>query len=201
MTPLSPLPLAQVDPGICFLAAMGLGALIIIGLPIAWYNKLVRLRQLIRESWGNVDVQLKRRYDLIPNLVETVKGYATHERQTLEMVIDARNKAQANTGAVGSQAEDEQKLVRATRQLFAVAEGYPQLKASGNFLQLQQELVDTEDRIAAARRFYNANVRDYNVSRSTFPIALIAAMFEFPPEEFFEVEDSSVRIAPAVRLS
>src|SRR3954468_1679823 len=129
--------------------------LIVIGLPMAWYNKLVRLRQLIKESWGNVDVQLKRRYDLIPNLVNVVKGYATHEQQTLEMVIEARNRAQANSGNVGAQADDEKKLVDATRQLFAVAEGYPQLKASQNFVALQQELINTEDRIAAARRFYN----------------------------------------------
>src|SRR3954451_20673609 len=123
-------------------------AIIAICLPLAWYNKLVRLRQLIRESWGNVDVQLKRRYDLIPNLVNIVKGYATHEQQTLQMVIDARNRAQSNSGAIGAQADDERKLVDATRQLFAVVENYPQLKASANFAALQQELVNTEDRIA-----------------------------------------------------
>jgi len=119
--------------------------LVIVGLPLAWYNKLVRLRQLIRESWGNVDVQLRRRYDLIPNLVATVKGYATHEREVLERVIEARNRAQANRGAVGSQSEDERRLVDATKQLFAVVESYPQLKASANFLALQKELVDTEE--------------------------------------------------------
>src|SRR5215216_2845835 len=118
--------------------------IVVIGLPLAWYNKLVRLRQLIRESWGNVDVQLRRRYDLIPNLVNTVKGYASHEKDVLERVVEARNRAQANTGAVGSQSEDERRLVDATRQLFAVIESYPQLKASGNFLALQRELVDTE---------------------------------------------------------
>src|SRR5688572_814823 len=138
-------------PCVLWIAAL-VGALIVIGLPIAWYNKLVRLRQLIRESWGNVDVQLKRRYDLIPNLVNTVKAYAQHERDTLDAVIDARNRAEANHGAIGSQAQDEQKLVSATRHLFAVAEAYPQLKASANFLALQQELTNTEDRIAAARR-------------------------------------------------
>ena len=158
--------------------------LIAIGLPLAWYNKLVRLRQLIKESWGNVDVQLRRRYDLIPNLVNTVKGYAAHERDTLERVIEARNRAQANHGAVGSQSEDERRLVDATKQLFAVVEGYPQLKASTNFLALQQELVDTEDRIAAARRFYNANVRDYNVSRTTFPTMLVAGFGDFPPQDY-----------------
>src|SRR5690349_22656439 len=112
-----------------FLAA-AVAVVVAVALPLAWYNKLVRLRQLIRESWGNVDVQLRRRYDLIPNLVNTVKGYATHEREVLERVTEARNRAQANTGAVGSQSEDERRLVDATKQLFAVVESYPQLKAS-----------------------------------------------------------------------
>ena len=176
------------------------GGLILIGLPIAWYNKLVRLRQLIRESWGNVDVQLRRRYDLIPNLVNTVKGYARHERDVLERVIEARNRAYNNQGPVGSQSQDERQFVDATKQLFAVAENYPQLKASANFLALQRELVDTEDRIAAARRFYNANVRDYNVTRTTFPTMLVAGLGDFPPEDYFEVEDHTVRAAPVVSV-
>ncbi|HEY8667062.1 MAG TPA: LemA family protein [Tepidisphaeraceae bacterium] len=175
--------------------------LVAIGLPLAWYNKLVRLRQLIRESWGNVDVQLKRRYDLIPNLVNVVKGYAQHERDTLAAVVEARNRAAGNNGAIASQAADEQQLVRATRQLFAVAESYPDLKASQNFLELQRELVNTEDRIAAARRFYNANVRDYNIARSSFPTMLVAGFGDFPPQDFFEVEDSSIRNAPQVSFS
>jgi LemA protein len=117
------------------------------------------------------------------------------------MVIDARNRAQANSGAVGSQADDERQLVSATRQLFAVAEGYPQLKASQNFLSLQQELVNTEDRIAAARRFYNANVREYNVSRTTFPTMLVAGFGDFPSADYFEVDDFTTRQAPAVSLT
>jgi LemA protein len=189
------------DPRIVIAIVVVLGLLILIGLPLAWYNKLVRLRQLIRESWGNVDVQLKRRYELIPNLVNTVKGYAQHERETLASVIEARDRAAANTGAVGSQAEDERKLIFATRQLLAVAEAYPQLKASQNFLTLQQELVNTEDRIAAARRFYNANVRDYNVARTTFPVMLVAGFGDFPPADFFEIDDSSVRQVPAVAFT
>jgi LemA protein len=189
------------DLRIIILIVIVVGALIVIGLPLAWYNKLVRLRQLIRESWGNVDVQLKRRYELIPNLVNTVKGYATHERETLAMVIEARNRAAGNHGAVGSQAEDERKLVSATRQLMAIAEAYPDLKASQNFLALQQELVNTEDRIAAARRFYNANVRDYNVARTTFPCMLVSGLGDFPPADFFEVEDSSMRQTPAVAFT
>jgi LemA protein len=188
-------------PEFVLLIVAAVGILILIALPIAWYNKLVRLRHLISESWGNVDVQLRRRYDLIPNLVNVVKGYAQHERDTLQMVIDARNCAEANHGAVGSQARDEQRFVSATRQLLAVAEAYPQLKASQNFLALQQELVNTEDRIAAARRFYNANVRDYNIARSTFPTMLVAGMGDFPPADFFEVEEITIRQAPAVALN
>ena len=189
------------DRQLITLIVAGVAVLVAVCVPFAWYNKLVRLRQLIRESWGNVDVQLRRRYDLIPNLVSTVKGYAAHEREVLERVVEARNRAQANRGAVGSQSEDERRLVDATKQLFAVIEAYPQLKASANFLALQKELVDTEDRIAAARRFYNANVRDYNVSRTTFPIMLVAGLGDFPPQDYFEVEDHTVRAVPAVSLT
>jgi LemA protein len=194
-------PVSSMEPFIIVPVILVVLLLIAIGLPLAWYNKLVRLRQLIRESWGNVDVQLRRRYDLIPNLVNVVKGYAQHERDTLEMVIDARNRAEANHGNVGTQADDERKLVGATRQLFAVVEQYPQLKASANFMALQQELVNTEDRIAAARRFYNANVRDYNVARTTFPTMLVAGMGDFPPQDYFEVDDYTVRQAPTVSLT
>jgi LemA protein len=183
------------------LILIGVAVLIVIALPIAWYNKLVRLRQLIKESWGNVDVQLKRRYDLIPNLVNVVKGYAKHEQETLQRVIEARNKAVASTGAVGQQSADEQNLVSATKGLFAVIEKYPDLKASGNFLALQTELVNTEDRIAAARRFYNANVRDYNITRTSFPTMLAAKFGDFPPADFFEVEDHTIRAAPAVSFA
>ena len=188
-------------PGTVLFIAIAIGLIVLIALPLAWYNKLVRLRQLIKESWGNVDVQLRRRYDLIPNLVNTVKGYATHEKEVLERVIEARNRAQSNTGAVGSQSEDERRLVDATTQLFALVENYPQLKASANFLALQRELVDTEDRIAAARRFYNANVREYTVSRTTFPTMLVAGFGDFPPEDYFEVDDHTIRAAPQVALS
>jgi LemA protein len=190
-----------VPPIVPILLVLVIVGLIVIGLPIAWYNKLVRLRQLIRESWGNVDVQLKRRYDLIPNLVNVVKGYAQHERQTLDAVIEARNRAQSSAGNIATQSQDEQQLVRATRQLFAIAEAYPDLKASANFLALQKELVDTEDRIAAARRFYNANVRDYNVSRTTFPTMLVAGFGDFPSADYFEVDDYSVLNAPVVQLT
>ena len=189
------------NPGTVLFIAVAIGLIVLIALPLAWYNKLVRLRQLIKESWGNVDVQLRRRYDLIPNLVNTVTGYATHEKEVLERVIDARNRAQSNTGAVGSQSEDERRLVDATKQLFAVVESYPQLKASANFLALQRELVDTEDRIAAARRFYNANVREYTVSRTTFPTMLVTGFGDFPPEDYFEVDDHTIRAAPVVSMA
>ena len=174
-----------------------IGAAIAAAIALAWfigtYNAFVRLKQHCRESWSGIETELKRRYDLIPNLVETVKGYAAHERKTLEMVIEARNKAAANNGSPAEQAKDENVFVGALGNLFALAENYPQLKASENFLALQTELTNTEDRIQAARRFYNANVRDINTRIKVFPSNVVAAMFQFTPEEFFEVEDSSVR--------
>ena len=181
-----------------------IAAVLILGLPLVWlvgtYNGLVRLRQHVRESWSGIDTELKRRYDLIPNLVETVKGYAAHERETFERVVQARQQAVASDGSPEQQAHDENMLVGALRQLFAVAEGYPDLKASANFLHLQQELVNTEDRIQAARRFYNANVRDINTRIESFPSNIIAGMFKFQRHEFFEVESASMREAPSVKL-
>ena len=167
---------------------------------VATYNTLVRLRQHVRESWSGIDTELRRRYDLIPNLVETVKGYAAHERRVLETVTEARNRAAGSTGSPESQAKDENAFVGSLRQLFAVAENYPNLKASENFLQLQKELANTEDRIQAARRFYNANVRDINTRVEVFPSNIIAGMFRFTKEEFFEIEDAGVRLPPEVKL-
>jgi len=164
---------------------------------VGTYNKLVRLRQHVRESWSAIDTELKRRYDLIPNLVETVKGYAAHERETLQAVIDARANAVASTGSPAEQARDENVLLGALRQLFAVVESYPDLKANRNFLQLQEELTVTEDRIQAARRFYNANVRDLNTRIEVFPSNLIASMFGFERETFFEIDDAE-RTVPRV---
>jgi len=181
--------------------------IIVFAIPVAilaWvmitYNVIVRLKNYCRESWANVDTELKRRYDLIPNLVETVKGYAAHERQTLQMVVEARNRAVASTGSPGLQAVDENVLVNALKQLFAVVEAYPNLKANENFLKLQTELANTEDRIQAARRFYNANVRDLNNRIQMFPSSIIAGLFHFTPEEFFEIQDVGVRSAPQVRV-
>ncbi len=167
---------------------------------VATYNTLVRLRQHVRESWSGIDTELRRRYDLIPNLVETVKGYAAHEREVLVAVTEARNRAVDSTGSPESQARDENAFVGSLRQLFAVAENYPNLKASENFLQLQKELANTEDRIQAARRFYNANVRDINTRVEVFPSNLIAGIFHFGKEEFFEIEDAGVRLPPKVNL-
>ena len=178
--------------------------LLILGVPLLWligtYNGLVRLRQHVRESWSGIDTELKRRYDLIPNLVETVKGYAAHERAVLEGVTRARQQAAASTGSPARQAADENILVGALRRLLAVAEGYPDLKASANFLHLQRELVNTEDRIQAARRFYNANVRDMNTRVETVPSNIVAGLFGFGREEFFEVESAAERAAPDVTL-
>jgi len=157
------------------------------------YNMFVRLRQQLSESWAGIDTELKRRYDLIPNLVETVKGYAGHERRTLEAVTEARARAAASGGSPGAQARDEQELVASLNRLLAVAEAYPDLKASAHFLQLQTELANTEDRIQAARRFFNANVRDLNTRVEVFPSNLVASMFGVKQAEFFEVESTVVR--------
>lgn len=167
----------------------------------AMHNKFARLRNHIRESWSNVDVALKRRYDLIPNLVDTVRAYAAHERQTLEGVVEARNRALAAVGPIAEQAHEENELVHSVNRLLAVAEGYPNLKASQSFLALQAELINTEDRIAAARRFYNANVREFNTLRESFPSSVVAGAMNLPPAEFFEVDSLSFRAAPEVNLA
>lgn len=175
---------------------------VVVLVPLIWViatvNRFVRLKNLIHESWSNVDVVLKRRYDLIPNLVETVKGYATHERDALEQVIAARNRALGSTGRIREQADDENKLVKSVNHLLGLAEAYPDLKASENFLQLQRELVNTEDRIAAARRFYNANVREHNTLVQQFPSMFVARMMGRQAEDFFEVEELAIRKSPVV---
>ncbi|MBE7559027.1 LemA family protein [bacterium] len=167
---------------------------------VATYNVLVRLRNFCRESWSGIDTELKRRYDLIPNLVETVKGYAKYERETLEAVTAARARAVASAGSPASQARDENALVASLRGLLAVVERYPDLKASAHFLHLQRELANTEDRIQAARRFYNANVRDLNTRIQVFPSNLVAGLFGFTPLEFFEIDSAVERTAPSVTI-
>jgi LemA protein len=165
---------------------------------IATYNNLVNLRNFVKESWAGIDTELKRRYDLIPNLVKTVQGYAQYEQETLRLLVEARNRAVASTGSPESQAKDENALVGRLREFLAVVENYPNLKASENFLKLQEELASTEDRIQAARRFYNANVRDLNTRIEVFPSNLIANAFEFEKEQFFEIEAAVERAAPQV---
>jgi len=182
--------------------------LLIIGvvafIPLLWligtYNGLVRLRNHCKESWSDIDTELKRRHNLIPNLVETVKGYANHEKEVFTRVIEARNQADAPHDSVKQQSADETTLVHNVDRLFALAEDYPDLKADRNFLQLQEELVNTEDRIQAARRFFNANVRDMNNRVEMFPSSIIAGMGNFPLWDYFEVADLNVRVAPKIDL-
>ena len=164
------------------------GLIVLVGIfLVVLYNGLVKLRNRIENAWSQIDVQLKRRYDLIPNLVETVKGYAAHERETLEAVIQARNMAVSAQG-VGDQAQAENMLSGALKSLFAVSEAYPDLKANQNFLSLQEELTSTEDRVAYARQFYNDSVLSYNNKLQTFPRNVIAGMFNFETREYFEGE-------------
>ena len=172
-------------------------AVLTLGFVIATYNYLVRLRNHIADAWSNVDTELKRRYELIPHLVAAIKGYATYERETLERVIEMRNTCMADNGSTSHQEGTEKQLVVAVQKLLAVAEAYPDLKADGNFLQLQNELVNTEDRIQAARRFYNGNVRDYENRRESFPGNLVANLFNFEPRDYFNV-DPAVRVAPSI---
>ncbi len=151
------------------------------------YNGLVRLKNRVENAWAQIDVQLRRRYDLIPNLVETVKGYASHERETLEAVVQARNAAMAAEGPAEA-AQTENMLTGALRQLFALSEAYPDLKANQNFAQLQEELTATESRIAFARQHYNDSVLGYNTKIETFPANIVAGMFNFTEREYFEIE-------------
>lgn len=183
------------------MSTLGWIILAVVVLVVLWiigvYNSLISRRNRVGEAWSDIDVQLKRRYDLIPNLIATVKGYAKHEASVFENVTKAR------TAAMGAQtlaehAQTENMLTGALKSLFAVAENYPDLKASQNFVQLQDELSDTENKIQAARRFYNGNVRDYNTALQTFPSSLIAGAFHFTAREFFGLESEAERKAPSV---
>lgn len=178
-----------------------LGVLVLLLLyAIASYNGLVALRERVRAAWAQIDVLLKRRHDLIPNLVETVKGYAKHEEQTLTRVIEARNQAVAAGGDPSKSSYAEGQLTGALRQLFALSEAYPDLKANTNFLELQGELSGTENRISAQRQEYNHLVSSYNTKLLSFPTNLIAAPFGFTPQPFFEIQDPAQREAPAVKF-
>ena len=184
--------------GITLTVLLVLVAVIVLWLVVA-YNGLVRLRNRVKEAWAQIDVQLKRRYDLIPNLVETVKGYAAHERETLDRVIKARQ-AGLDAKGVAAQAQAENMITGALRQLFALAEAYPNLKANENFLALQEELSSTENKISFARQYYNGEVRSLNTRIETFPTNIVARLFNFEQAEFFEVEDAAQREAPKVKF-
>ena len=168
---------------------IGAVAVILIIWAIAVYNKLISLNIRADEAMSDIEVQMKRRYDLIPNLIETVKGYATHEKGIFENVTKARSEAISAKG-IDKKAEAENQLSDALKSVFAVAENYPDLKANQNFSQLQAELTDTEDKIQASRRFYNANVRDFNIAIQVFPSSIIAGMKGFKPRELFDADDS-----------
>lgn len=174
--------------------------LIVLALVVVFaYNNLITMRIRSQEAWSDIDVQLKRRYDMIPNLVETVKGYASHEKTTLEEVIKARNIAMQAMDVKEKQ-EAENVLTGTLKSLFAVSENYPDLKAAANFLELQRELRDTEDKIQSSRRFYNANVRDLNIKIDAFPSNIIASIFKFKKMEMFELASTEESQAPNVNF-
>ncbi len=182
-------------PTLIVLGVLGAAAIFVIGV----YNGLQRKRIAANASWADIDVQLKRRYNLIPNLVETVKGYATHERETFESVTKARQQA-IDVSGVAQQAQAENMLTGALRQLFALAESYPDLKANQNFMQLQEELSSTENKIGFARQHYNRSAAQYNEAMAVFPANVVAGMFSFQSLEFFELEDEAQREAPKVQF-
>ena len=182
------------------LVLLGLIAVVVFWL-VGMYNGLVRLRNAVKNAWSQIDVQLKRRYDLIPNLVETVKGYASHERETLQAVVEARQQAINVSDSVAEQAKAENMLSQTLRSLFAVAEAYPDLKANQNFLALQEELASTENKISFARQHYNDSAMTYNNKIEMFPSNIVANIFNFQAAEFFEVEDEAERETPKVEFS
>jgi LemA protein len=175
---------------------MGIGLILLIIIAVvviaavAMYNGLIRLKNRVDEAWSDIDVQLKRRHDLIPNLVNTVKGYAAHERELFEKVTEARTAAMS-AGTPGEKEKAENMLSGTLKSLFAVAEAYPDLKANQNFLELQREITDTEDKIMASRRFYNGNVRDFNTKIEIFPTNILAGILNFAKREFFQAEESA----------
>ncbi|MBI4712100.1 MAG: LemA family protein [Planctomycetes bacterium] len=184
------------------LGAVALVVLIVVVWVIAAYNGLVGLRNTVKNAWSQIDVQLKRRYDLIPNLVETVKGYAKHENTTFENIAKARSACMSASaaGAVGELGKAEGTLMQALKSLFMVVENYPELKANQNFLALQEELSSTENRVSFARQFYNDNVMRLNNAVQMFPSNIIAGMFGFKPAEFFEIESGEEKKAPKVQF-
>ena len=188
--------ISEISMGIYVLAFIVL--IFILGTALT-YNSLVKLRNMVKEGWSGIDVQLTRRATLIPNLVETVKGYMGHERNLLSDIADLRSRS-LRTQKVGEKGDIETALSKSLGTLFAVAEGYPDLKASQNFLELQKELTDTEDQIQMARRYYNGTVRNLNIAIETFPSNLVAKLFSFVQAEFFAIDDVTERQAPQVRM-
>lgn len=183
-----------------FLVLIGIVAVFLIW-AVALYNGLVRGRNEVHSAWSSIDVQLKRRHDLVPNLVETVKGYAAHEREALEAVVKARQQAVAAGGSMADRAQAENALSQSLRQLFALAEAYPDLKANQNFIQLQQELAATENRIGFARQYYNDAAMRYKNKVETFPGNIVAGLFNFKPEPFFQLEaPQQERAVPEVKF-
>jgi len=191
--------IAALSEGMITLIVVAAIVVVLILVIMGIFNKLVRKRNRAEESWAQIDVQLKRRYDLIPNLVETVKGYAGHEKETLENVTKARNMA-INAGTVKEQAQAENMLTGALKSLFAVSEAYPDLKANQNFMQLQEELTSTENKIGFARQHYNDMVRTLNTSIQQFPDNIVAGMFSFKEKDYFELADEAAREAPKVEF-
>jgi LemA protein len=180
---------------VVLLIVVGLGLFV-----VSVYNGLVRARNEVKNAWSSIDVQLKRRHDLIPNLVETVKGYAAHERGTLDAVVKARQQAVSFTGSVEERGKVENMLTQSLRSLFAVAEAYPDLKANQNFIKLQEELSGTENKIGFARQYYNDATMRYKNRIEMFPSNVIAGMFNFQPEPFFQVEEAAERAVPQVKF-
>ncbi|MDR3195883.1 MAG: LemA family protein [Endomicrobium sp.] len=168
---------------------------------LATYNKFVALKNRVQEAWSDIEVQMKRRYDLVPNLVETVKGYAAHERNTFDAVIKARNAAMQITGDISGKAQAENSLSGTLRSLFALSENYPNLKANQNFLELQRELADTENKIQASRRFYNSNIVSINTKLEMFPSNIIGRAFGFTKKEFFKLDESEQEARKPVKVS
>ena len=193
--------IGQASGGVALIVFLGLGAIILIVTLwfVVTYNGLVRLRNAVKNAWSQIDVQLKRRYDLIPNIVETVKGYAGHEKATLERVVQARQAGIA-ASTVKDQAAAENMITGALRQLFALSEAYPNLKANENFLALQEELSSTENKISFSRQYYNDTVQTFNTRQEMFPANLVASMLGFQPAEFFEIELAAEREAPKVKF-
>lgn len=186
-------------PIVLFLGILAVIIVVVLIWGIAAYNRFIALINRAKEAWSDIDVQLKRRYDLIPNLINTVKGYAEHEAGTLQNVTEARTKAMG-AGNVEEKAAAENQLTGALKSLFAVAEAYPDLKANENFLELQRELSDTENKIQAARRFYNTNARDLNITVDSFPSNIIGKIFRFEKIAFFEIQDAGERAVPNVQF-